>query len=159
MEKISENMSAASCSRCFAQGQLPGRFCRGFDIYGQQHAVGEFVGRRRQVSVDDKHGYCRLCRAQATWAIKARGDPGANRLCTPVPSLARRRSARLPRGGAREAIGRHESVPRLGITEASPLVGTVVDRTSSGWGWGFTAAGVVGLGVRLLAVTGRRAPA
>lgn len=23
--------------------------------------------------VDDKHGYCRLCRAQATWAIKASG--------------------------------------------------------------------------------------
>ncbi|MFD9473788.1 hypothetical protein [Streptomyces goshikiensis] len=73
MGKISENKPAASCSGCFAWGQLPGRFCRGCYTYGQQHAVGECVGCRRQVPVDDKHGYCRLCRAQATWAIKASG--------------------------------------------------------------------------------------
>ena len=54
-------------------GQLPGRFCRGCYTYGQLHAVSECVGCRRQVPVDDKHGYCRLCRAQATWAIKASG--------------------------------------------------------------------------------------
>lgn len=73
MGKISENKLAASCSGCFAWGQLPGRFCRGCYTYGQQHAVGECVGCQRQVPVDDKHGYCRLCRAQATWAIKASG--------------------------------------------------------------------------------------
>ncbi|MER6631852.1 hypothetical protein ABT301_27180 [Streptomyces sp. NPDC000987] len=73
MGKISENKPAASCSGCFAWGQLPGRFCRGCYTYGQLHAVGECVGCRRQVPVDDKHGYCRLCRAQATWAIKASG--------------------------------------------------------------------------------------
>ncbi|MFI6209887.1 hypothetical protein ACIBAI_26480 [Streptomyces sp. NPDC051041] len=60
-----------------AQGLLPsrytGRFCRGCYTYGQLHAVGECVGCRRQVPVDDKHGYCRLCRAQATWVIKASG--------------------------------------------------------------------------------------
>lgn len=73
MGKISESKPAASCSGCFAWGQLPGRFCRGCYTYGQLHAVGECVGCRRQVPVDDKHGYCRLCRAQATWAIKASG--------------------------------------------------------------------------------------
>ncbi|MFF2412642.1 hypothetical protein [Streptomyces sp. NPDC058092] len=73
MGKISENKPAASCMGCFAWGQLPGRFCRGCYTYGQQHAVGECVGCRRQVPVDNKHGYCRLCRAQATWAIKASG--------------------------------------------------------------------------------------
>ncbi|MFF9507684.1 hypothetical protein ACF1BU_12170 [Streptomyces sp. NPDC014724] len=73
MGKISENKPAASCSGCFAWGQLPGRFCRGCYTYGQLHAVGECVGCQRQVPVDDKHGYCRLCRAQATWAIKASG--------------------------------------------------------------------------------------
>ncbi|MFJ4575527.1 hypothetical protein ACIP4W_29770 [Streptomyces sp. NPDC088846] len=56
-----------------AWGQLPGRFCCGCYAYGQQHAVGECAGCRRQVPVDDKHSYCRLCRAQATWAIKASG--------------------------------------------------------------------------------------
>ncbi|MCX5096326.1 hypothetical protein OOK36_47775 [Streptomyces sp. NBC_00365] len=73
MGKISDNKPAASCSGCFAWGQLPGRYCRGCYTYGQQHAVGECVGCRRQVPVDDKYGYCRLCRAQATWAIKASG--------------------------------------------------------------------------------------
>ncbi|MFE4415802.1 hypothetical protein [Streptomyces sp. NPDC056821] len=73
MGKISESKPAASCSDCFAWGQLPGRFCRGCYTYGQLHAVGECVGCRRQVPVDDKHGYCRLCRARATWAIKASG--------------------------------------------------------------------------------------
>ncbi|WP_328972752.1 hypothetical protein [Streptomyces sp. NBC_00239] len=52
---------------------MPGRFCRGCYTYGRQHAVGECVGCRRQVPVDDKYGCCRLCRAQATWAIKASG--------------------------------------------------------------------------------------
>lgn len=73
MGKISDSKPAASCSGCFAWGQLPGRFCRGCYTYGQQHAVGACVGCRRQVPVDDKYGYCRLCRAQATWAIKASG--------------------------------------------------------------------------------------
>ncbi|GAA2607702.1 hypothetical protein GCM10010424_69890 [Streptomyces lienomycini] len=66
MGKIGENKPAASCSGCFAWGQLHGRFCRGCYTYGQQHAVGECAGCRRQVPVDDKHGYCHLCRAQAT---------------------------------------------------------------------------------------------
>ncbi|PWI07321.1 hypothetical protein DIZ27_28030 [Streptomyces sp. NWU339] len=57
----------------FRLGRLPGRFCRGCYTYGQQHAVGECVGCRRQVPVDDKYGYCRLCRARASWAIKASG--------------------------------------------------------------------------------------
>lgn len=63
----------ASCSGCFAWGQLPGRFCRGCCTYGQLHAVGACLSCQRQVPVDDKHGCCRLCRAQATWAIKASG--------------------------------------------------------------------------------------
>jgi site-specific recombinase XerD len=73
MGKISDNKPAASCTGCFAWGQLPGRFCRGCYTYGQLHQVGCCVGCRRQVPVDAKHGYCRLCRAQATWAIKASG--------------------------------------------------------------------------------------
>ncbi|PGH49713.1 site-specific integrase [Streptomyces sp. Ru87] len=73
MGKISDNKPAASCTGCFAWGQLPGRFCRGCYTYGQLHPVGRCVGCRREAPVDGKHGYCRLCRAQATWAIKASG--------------------------------------------------------------------------------------
>lgn len=43
----------------------------------RQHTVGECVGWRRQVPVDDKYGYCRLRRAQATWVIKASGKASA----------------------------------------------------------------------------------
>ncbi|WP_252370083.1 alpha/beta fold hydrolase [Streptomyces hygroscopicus] len=73
MGKISDSKLAASCSGCFSWGQLPGRFCRGCYTYGQLHEAGRCVGCRREVPVDGKHGYCRLCRAQATWAIKASG--------------------------------------------------------------------------------------
>ncbi|WP_406491703.1 hypothetical protein OG936_00500 [Streptomyces sp. NBC_00846] len=77
MGKISESNPVAYCSGCFARGQLPGQFCRGCRTYGQQHTVDECVGSRRQVPGDDKYGYCRLRRAQATWVIKASGNASA----------------------------------------------------------------------------------
>jgi integrase len=73
MGKISDRKAPASCAGCFAWGQLLGRFCRGCYTYGQLHTVGRCLGCDREVPVDGRNGYCRLCRAQATWAIKASG--------------------------------------------------------------------------------------
>lgn len=77
MGRIAANKPAASCHGCFAWGQLPGRFCRACYTDAQRNARGTCVGCRRFIPVDVKHGYCRLCRAQATWAIKASGATGA----------------------------------------------------------------------------------
>lgn len=83
MARIRADKPAASCVGCFAWGQLPGRFCRGCYTYGQGHAVAACAGCRREVAVHEEHGYCRLCRAQATWAIKAAGVTGRDSLLLP----------------------------------------------------------------------------
>lgn len=83
MARIRADKPAASCTGCFAWGQLPGRFCRGCYTYGQLHAVVACAGCRREVAVHEEHGYCRLCRAQATWASKEAGVTGRDRLLLP----------------------------------------------------------------------------
>ncbi|MCY0932568.1 hypothetical protein OTB20_41960 [Streptomyces sp. H27-H1] len=83
MGHIRADKPAASCAGCLAWGQLPGRFCRGCYTYGQTHAVAACAGCRREVAVPEEHGYCRLCRAQATWAIKADGAVGRDSLLLP----------------------------------------------------------------------------
>ncbi|WP_330285398.1 hypothetical protein [Streptomyces sp. NBC_00576] len=74
MSKIRDNKPAASCVGCFAWGQLPGRFCRACYTYGQLNPPGTCTVCRREVPVHD--GRCRLCRAQASWAVKAAGVNG-----------------------------------------------------------------------------------
>lgn len=66
-----------SCEGCYAWGQLPGRFCGPCYNYARNHPAGDCPGcRRSAVAVDEVHGYCRLCTAQATWAIQASGKTG-----------------------------------------------------------------------------------
>lgn len=74
MSKNRDNKPAASCVGCFAWGQLPGRFCRACYTYGQLNSPGTCAVCRREVPVHD--GHCRLCRAQASWAVKAAGVNG-----------------------------------------------------------------------------------
>lgn len=76
MAPIPAGKRAASCAGCYAWGQLPGRYCHACYTYAQLHALGVCTGCRRSVTVDEGHGYCRLCRAQATWAIQACGNTG-----------------------------------------------------------------------------------
>lgn len=74
MGHIRDDKPAASCVGCFAWGQLPGRFCRACYTYGQLNPSGTCAICRREIPVHD--GHCRLCRAQASWAIKAAGVTG-----------------------------------------------------------------------------------
>ncbi|MFD9534705.1 hypothetical protein [Streptomyces sp. NPDC060010] len=74
MGHIGQDKPAVSCVGCFAWGQLPGRFCRACYTYGQLNALGVCLICRRDIPVHD--GHCRLCRAQASWAVKAAGATG-----------------------------------------------------------------------------------
>ncbi|MGW3661381.1 hypothetical protein ACWD6R_39755 [Streptomyces sp. NPDC005151] len=74
MGRIRADKPAASCAGCFGWGQLPGRFCRACYTYGQLNSLGTCSVCRREVPVHD--GHCRLCRAQASWAVKTAGATG-----------------------------------------------------------------------------------
>ncbi|RSS79381.1 MFS transporter [Streptomyces sp. WAC06614] len=93
-----------------------------------------------------------------SWWLLAVALVPANLLCTPALVAATEAITKAaPAGRTGEAMGRYESVTRLGVAAAGPLVGMVIDRTSSGWG--FTAAGLGGLALALLAVSPFRSPA
>ncbi|MFE2856508.1 MFS transporter [Streptomyces lavendulae] len=93
-----------------------------------------------------------------SWWLLALALVPANLFCTPTLVAGTEViSNAAPAGGAGEAMGRYESVMRLAVAAAGPVIGMVIDRTSSGWG--FVAAGLGGLTLALLALARTRVPA